>query len=350
MARIRTLRASRYLTLLMGGVIALAMAVTALPHDPYVRWQSFNGTMFERTAHFYERLHYDPTPVDVVFIGSSRTAIGVNPAMLQDDLDERGLNLDVVNLSLPASGMDVRLVEAREALAAHPETQLLVISVVEALPRDGHQAFGDLATTEEILSAPILTNRNLPENLLRLPMRQMKLAAATALPEAFGVRRTFSAADYAGTLTNGGELAGWAPQEPNHPYDSEAHEHELAAESAFRKADMTPPILPENLAWIEFGVSRSSIEEIVELARANNTQIAFLFIPFFEGYHEPAELDWLEQYGPVWRTDFIRLDPRNYRDAAHASPRAEPLISAWLAERIASDFPNLTTQSEEADD
>ena len=337
MASRRSLSASRYIASILVGTVALAILAVALPHDPYVRWQSFQGTMFERTRYFYERLHFDPTPVDVVFIGSSRTATGVEPRLLQQDLERRGLNYNVVDLSLPSDGMDIRVVEAREALLTHPETRLLVISVVEALPRDGHQAFGDLASVGDILSSPVIVNRSLPENLLRLPMRQMKLAAATALPDAFDVQRTFLPDEYAGTLASGRDLSGWSPQQPRHPYDSTAHAADLAAESAFRKKDMTPPILPESLAWVEFGVSRSSIEEISRMARENGTRLAFLFLPFYDGYEAPAELKWLEQFGPVWSATQLRRDPQNYRDAAHGSPHAVPVINEWLAEKIAQD-------------
>ena len=73
------------------------------------------------------------------------------------------------------------------------------------------------------------------------------------------------------------------------------------------------------------------------MARENGTRLAFLDLPFYDGCEAPAELHWLEQFGPVWSATQLRGDPRNYRDAAHGSPRAVPVINAWLAEKIAQD-------------
>jgi len=327
-----------YLALL--GVVSLLLAVlaTALPHDPYIRYQSTKGTIFERTRYLYERLHFDPTPIDVVFIGSSRTAGGVDPEVLEQQLEQRGLNLHVANLSMPASGMDIRVVEAREALRSHPEIKLMVISVVEAFPRDGHQAFGDLATTGDILGSPWLVNRNLPDWILRLPMRQIKLFAASLLPDAFGYTTTFDPELYPGTTAAASDLPGWQPNNARFLFRSEGHRREVASESAMRQREITPPILPESLAGVEFGVSRKSLQTLVNLARETDTQLVFLYLPFYDGYAKPREADWLSERAPFWNAAFFRTDASNYRDAAHASPLGVPKLNAWLADRIAGQL------------
>ena len=67
-----------YLAVLAVAGLVLAVLAAALPHDPYIRYQTTKGTIYERTRFQYERLHFDPTPIDIVFIGSSRTAGGVD--------------------------------------------------------------------------------------------------------------------------------------------------------------------------------------------------------------------------------------------------------------------------------
>jgi hypothetical protein len=328
----------RYLAIFALGCISLAVAATALPHDPYVRWQSLRGTMFEPAGYYFERLHFDPAPVDVVFIGSSRTETGVSAPLLEGDLARRGLPLRVANLSLPAAGMDIRVVEAREALRARPDTKLLVISVVESLPRDGHQAFGEIATTADIFGSPWLVNRTLPANVLRLPMRQIKLWAATAMPEAFGYPPRFDPSRYPGSAIDYRGLPGWKPVEPTWPYGSAQHAADLAAESDRRKRGMTRPLLPAGMADVEYGVSRGSIEAIARLARANGTKLVFLYLPFYRGYDRPTDTEWLRRYGPIWSPGWMRFDPRNFRDAAHPSPSVLPRLNAWLAGKITEEL------------
>lgn len=323
--------AARYIIAILAGVTALLMICLIIPHDPYVRWQSLNGTIFHRAEFHYERLHFDPTPVDVVFIGSSRTASGVVPEELERQLAERGSPLRVVDLSLPASGMDIRVTQVREALAAHPEIRLLVFAVVEALPRDGHQAFGDLGSTAEVLTSPVLVNRNLPASVLRLPMREVKLGAASALPEAFGFKTRFDPQSYLGTLYDYG--AGTS-HPADYDYRSAEHEAALRLESRRRKREITPPLLPERFADVEFGVSRESIETVLRLAADNGTDVVFLFLPFYEGYEEPRDAAWIRARGPLWIADWMRTEPSYYADAAHSSPVVRERLNGWFAEQI----------------
>ena len=334
----RKLSSRSYLAVLAIGCILCAVLATMLPHDPYIRYQITKNTIYERTRYQYERLHFDPTPIDVVFIGSSRTAGGVEPALVERGLRENGIPLHIANLSLPATGMDIRIVQAREALRTHPEIRLMIIPVIETFPRDGHQAFGELATTRDILSSHWLINRNLPTSLLRLPMRQMKLFAATLLPDAFGYQARFDLATYAGSLAAARDMPGWQPPQTAFPYGSRGHARAIEGEARKRMAELTPPLLPESLGWMEFGVARGAIEDLLAIAEKNDTRVVFLYLPSFLGYKQPREAEWLRARAPLWIADMLQGDPANYTDAAHLSPVIKPQLNAWLAERIAAEF------------
>jgi hypothetical protein len=320
--------------MLMTGLACYAGAV-ALPHDPEIRYQSFKGTMFARTEWIYDRIHHDPAPIDVVFLGSSRTEASMRPTMIEPLLAQRGQDLRVVNFALPATGYDIRETLADEVLR-HKRIKLLVIDVTERLPRDGHQAFGDLATAGQILRAPWLVNRNLPHDLLRLPVRQIDLALATLDRQANGYRARFEPADYAGSTAD-------PPNSKPESQDltvlgSPAHLALLEAQSRRRYRETTPPILPASLGGIEFGVSRTYIERVTAQARRQGVKVAFLFLPFYKGPAAPEEERWLQQFGPVWKADYLRTDPHNYRDSGHTSANAETRASVtrWIAAHISA--------------
>jgi hypothetical protein len=323
----RPLRLGWVLTVMAFGCLVSAVTAVALPHSAYIRYQSLQGTIYDHARWIYERIHFDDTPIDIAFVGSSRTYAGVIPALVEAALEKRGHgDLRVANLSLPASGFDIRYTTVRELLETR-DVKLLVFSLVEAFPRDGHQAFGDLGTVGEILSSPWIVNRTLPQNVARLPMRQMRLALASAVPGAFGMDRDFDPARYSGASTPDGS-------EGKPVQTDEAHAKDLANESRMRKSEITPPILPESLSWIEFGVSQTYVKRIVALAEAHHTRVAFLFLPFFDGYEMPLEAHWVERYGPLWNADFMMHDPANYKDAAHGSANVTPAIADWLADHL----------------
>ncbi len=316
-------------------VAALVVAVLLLPVSPYIRYQNLNDTIYARAKWIYERIHYDPAPIDVVFIGSSRTGAAVYPSQLEPALKARGIDAAVVNFSLPSTGFDIRDTIIRE-LYSEKKPRLIVFSVVEAFPRDGHEAFGEIATEGEIAGAPLIVNRNLPQNLLRLPMRQLSLSLASWMPETYGWQGQFNPATYAGTTSDLHEIL--RSDSDIAEFGTTEHADVLAKEAARRKREITPPILPDSLAWVEFGVSRSYVERIAKLAEANGTEIAFLFLPFYTGPEAPMEERWLDQFGPVWKADLIRDDPNNYRDSGHAAPTARVvgMVTNWLADRVAS--------------
>lgn len=316
-------------------VAALVAVALMLPVSPYIRYQSLNDTIYSRAKWIYERIHFDPTPIDIVFIGSSRTGAAVFPSQLEPALKDRGIDAHVVNFSLPSSGFDIRDTILRETFT-EKKPRLIVFSVVEAFPRDGHEAFGELATLGEVAGAPLIVNRTLPKNLLRLPMRELSLSLATLAPETNGWQGRFDPTTYEGTVTDlhdilrsDAEIAEFATPE---------HKTMLTDQAKRRKWDITPPILPDSLAWIEFGVSRSYIQRIAELAKENGTEIAFLFMPFYSGPDAPMEYAWLQQFGPVWTAGFLREDPTNYKDSGHAAntPRVIGMVTDWLADNVSS--------------
>ena len=235
------LRAGQFLGV-VGAVFVLLFAATlALPQNPYIRYQAFKGTIFDRLGWVYERLVFDPTPIDVLIVGSSRTARGANMADLEQALAARGLDLHVANISIPASGFDWRLTAIHEALKHHPEIKLVIWELVEVFPRDGHQAFGDLATPGEILSAPWVINRTLPQNIAALPYRQLELALASELPGIFGYRRSFDPAAYPGTTPDHRVFndPNWTPDEEAKQLGNLDHALTIARDSAQRRREIT---------------------------------------------------------------------------------------------------------------
>jgi hypothetical protein len=100
----------RSLTAVM--VILLVAALSAagaasLPDNPYQRFQllpELNG----RLAWIYERIHYDPEPIDVGIIGPSRTFTGVGSGEVEQHLSLLGKSARVVNFSLLFQGRNAQ--------------------------------------------------------------------------------------------------------------------------------------------------------------------------------------------------------------------------------------------------
>lgn len=89
---------------------------------------------------------------------------------------------------------------------------------------------------------------------------------------------------------------------------------------------------------LEFGVSRSYVRDLAKLGEEHGFDTAFLFLPFYDGYGDALEADWVQQYGDYWAARFLATDPENYVDAAHGSSLGISRLTPWLAERIAGSL------------
>ena len=166
----------------------------------------------------------------------------------------------------------------------------------------------------------------------------MELALASAAPGVFGLRPDFDPETYLGPAPDHRTFndPDWAQKENTRNLDSAAHATAVADESRRRRREITPPVLPEPLQRYEFGVSRHYVQELAELGREHGFEAAFLFLPFYDGYEAAAEADWVSDYGHYWGAPFLREDPANYADAAHASSQGVARITPWLADWIAA--------------
>lgn len=319
---------------IFGSAVAFAVAACLLPEDPYQRWQLLDDTIHARAHWIYDRIHHDPTPIDVVFIGPSRVGQGVNAPQLETTLRALGRPAHVVNFALPENGRDINYTISKETFSAK-SPKLLVIGVLEKPSRLGHPAFKYIADRSDVVWPGYITDIHYFSNLIYLPYRQLRLFMADLWPASQGLSKSFDPAHYGGeSVDTTGSVV--LP-------DGSVKEGELPASAAeldrgVRKLErgMHPPFLPQQFRDEEFGDERSYTRRIVALARAHGTKVAFVFIPYFSGPTTVQEQAFYEQYGPVWNAGFLRDHPEWYADYGHLTRTGAHQLTDWLSGRIAN--------------
>ena len=191
-------RALIYLALLAIFFVLCCVVSFLLPHDRYIRYQQLAHSDLFRSRWVYERIHYDKTPIDVAIIGSSRLETSVSAPILEEELSQKlGRPIHVANLAIPQEGRNLHFLVTRELLENHPETRIILVSVVENADLS-HPAFRYLADRSDLLLAPLFLNHYYFLDATFLPYRQMSYFIQTRFPKWFGVSPTFRK-DYAGT-------------------------------------------------------------------------------------------------------------------------------------------------------
>lgn len=320
----------------------IAVAVTAavgaclLPENEYARWRSLEGTPHEVLRWIYERSNFDPTPIDVVFVGHSRIGKCVSAPRLSAALAARGLPAHVENFSQPDTGRNINYAIVEQVLRTkHPK--LLVIGVTEKPSRFGHKAYKYIASTADIANPVYVGNVSWFADIVYLPFRHLK-GFASLIAENLGLEDDrFSPATYAGSSreTTGSTIASTGKRLEGHiPGNPEG----LRVGAAHFLASNHRPVLPDRFADIEFGDDRAYVRRIVALAHAHGVRVAFLFVPFYTGPTDVQENRFYGGYGPVWKADFTANRANWYMDYAHLTDTGADHVTDWLVDRVAGEL------------
>ena len=321
------------LVLVAVSFLALCAGTLLLPHDPYVRYQQLAPTLHFRTVWTYERLAFDKTPIDIAIIGNSRLQSGIAAPVVQTRLREMlGRDVHVANLSMPQEGRNAHFVIAQQLFEHHPEVKLVLLSAIEAMPRESHPAFRNIAAADTIVAAPVVINRSYLDDLAFVPYRQMSLFAQSLFPEAFELRE-FNRGDYLGpdfdtTQSFVSPTAGFVDREKG------STSEELGPVARERVRSITPPLLPASLAAAEFAVEYRYTRQIADLAKANGTAIGFVYLPIFANPEPLRQGDFYRAIGPVITAPCVAKRAEDYADYGHVTRAGAHDVSRKLAETL----------------
>jgi len=314
--------------------VVLCGATFLLPQDRYVRYQQLEKTLQFRTVWGYERIVYDPTPIDVAVIGNSRLEAGISAPVLGHNLTAAlGRRIHVANLAMPQEGRNAHYTVLKNLLDHRPEVKLVVISVIEQMARESHPAFRNLADPSEFVPAPLLLNTAYFTDLLFQPYRQMSVFVQSLWPGPFGVRRQFVPGRYAGTDLD--TTLSFDSPEGSHVDRDQIHtrsELELAAKE--RISGIHHPFLPPWAARYEFAEDRHYTEAMAALARAHHVRVVFVFAPVFDSGEYVAEAAYYRQFGSILDGRFLANEPSNYSDYGHLNRVGSARFTGWLAGQI----------------
>jgi hypothetical protein len=332
MGRLHPLRAT---VLVLAAALAMAGAACLAPDNPYQRWQLLNGTIFDNARWIYERCHFDPAPIDIAFLGPSRTKQGVNAPQLEAALAARGISAHVVNFAIlsPGRGADYAILEE---LLKTKKPRLIVVGVQESPDRDEHDAYRYLPPAGAILRPGLWRRLSYFPDVAYLPYRQLRLALAWALPAASGLSPQFVPKDYAGSAvdTTGGSINEGAAiinadiaAPPSTLIQASRRFRDRQEAHRPRSARARAVLLADDRAYMT---------TMLDLARRRGVKVAFLFIPYFEGPAQPETPRIYEGLGPVWNAAFVSDHADWWADFIHLSRAGATHLTDWLVGPVAS--------------
>jgi hypothetical protein len=323
----------RSYVLLLAASCAVGLAVmVALPHDKFLRYQGLNDGTAPTAYWIYERIHTDPTPIDVAFIGTSRTGMSIHSRRLEEDLQRLGIVAKAVNLHIVKNGVDMQYVVAKELLESR-KVKLLVVEMIDWEDRKTHPDFIFLADTMDVITAPLLINVNYFSNLVRLPGRQIDLFLQTQ-EQRFGCNPPSYVPPYEGPNLDHAEFIRTLDgvRHDRGETHTQVEMNELHDE---QERLITPPLLPRSMNDLEFHIPRYYMNRILDLARVHGVGVVFLYTPRYGGPAQPAPY---QRYAN--RADLINpwAEVQNYSlwtDDTHVNWEGAKRLTDFVAQALA---------------
>ena len=338
----RNLPLSHFSLMVFATALAILIAACSLPHDRYLRFQSATDAAIVKAGWIYERIHFDPTPIDVVFIGTSHTVFGIDSEMVERVCREAGgKRCASVNFGLQHLGRNVHWVLAREVLQTR-KPRLLVVEVQETEFRALHPAFPYLADASDLVSAPLVINTSFFPDLARLPLRQITLFSQSRAPSLFGVREDFVPALYRGPHWDDTFAEMGSSEHPivnSRPRTGVISVAELERERVHLESTNDANLrLPEQLRPLEYRANLFYLEKLLNLAREKGIEIRLLYMPTYHGPQTPAFAFFYDKFTSIWRIPREIVDRHElWQDIGHLNHAGAVALSEWLGAEIAKD-------------
>jgi hypothetical protein len=322
-------QAALLLALFAAAVGAWTVLAILLPHDRYIRYQQLTDSDLFNSRWVYERIHFDKTPIDVAIIGSSRVGAAVSAPVLERELSAKFHRpIHVANLAIPEEGRNLHYLVTRELLESHPETKIILVSVVEQADLS-HYAFRYLADARDILGGPLVINHYYFLDAAYLPYRQMSYFMQTLFPAWFGVSRT-PRKDYFGTGFDTTESF-YLPS--GKLVDRSSIMSEVKLEAGSRKL-----IAEDGGQWhpasqwheLNYPLERAYTRKLAQVARNHGVETVFVRLPFYQALPGMYDAAFYREFGPLLDAQQLCCDPRLFMDTGHFNRYGTAKVSPWL--------------------
>lgn len=326
----------RFIAVSLAACISAMVGMCFLPSPEYSRFFQVDERGKLKAPWIYERIHFDETPIDVAFFGTSRTDGAIATRLLEDELEAKlGRKVEVVNFAVQNNGRNMQYALMKE-LFEHREVKLVMIEVGTLEDRYGHPHFVLVADDEDIVTAPVLINLKYVDDLLRLPGRDFFLFGSW-LTEKLGL--TASPSEGREYFGDNFDRVARIPLRVEGEFldrdreNSREKQEELAANYA---AGITPALFPRWMEALEYRMERYYVDKLAVLAKAHGSTMGAHFLPLYGRFEIPRHVEALrrDRLPLVSAPDFIR-DHRCWLDADHLNARCGERYTKYMAGQIA---------------
>lgn len=304
-------------------LLPLVFGVVFLLYGPPNKQQGYNYMLksCEKGNWLYNRIFEHETPVDIAFLGTSRTICGLNDSTIEQDLSTiGGAIVHVSNLAFCRPGRSLDYVILKD-LFKHHQPKLIVLEIREKEDRFNHRDFPYIADGGDVLFQHLLLNQRYFGGIHLAIDRRFQYYRQKVM----GTTKTYpdEASSYhhrvADLYASPESLINSSTNKQKDPYDNYTQ-------------------LKQWRERVNQKLGMSYVKAITSMARKNGTAIVFLYLPSFkeDQVFLPRNYESYLKLGPViLPPDSLITNMEHWADPNHMNLKGSKLISRFLAIELA---------------
>lgn len=260
----------------------------------------------------YHRIFENPNPIDVAFLGTSHSGCAIDGKMLEDSIPV----VHFANLAYCQPGENIEFVVLKDLLTKHrPKHIFYEVRLVRDFTT--HRDFGTIADLSDVIKAPVIHNQYYLKDLFKN----------------YRVRYIYFQDKLMNVLPD--EYASDAFGDHNLLYDvGKVIDPERAAKHLEYQRSRLPKLSDDMSGEWKMQFPNHYILKVIELARENDIELTFLYIPAFGMVSEnPSDLNFLKEYGEVVIPPAsLFRNQELWMDVEHFNRNGATEFTSWLIE------------------
>lgn len=293
-------------------LLPILVILAIIPVNKRLVYQGLKEDCANHGIWIHDRMHINVTPIDLAFLGSSKTMNAVNDKLLSDSIS----NIQIANLGYCRLGRNFSFALFKELLTVK-KPQHLVIEVREKEDRYSHPIFPHLAESEDVMFPNLLFNRDVLDDMWTHFAYKIEILQDEIYQ-----------------------------REPIFPIDSNDFGFEsFNGDFDFEYYDKIKQKKPkptlsdfENDFYNTF--PRKYFKKINDLCVEKNIRLSFLYLPSYTSTSVlPTEYETYSQYGTVLLPpSSIFTNHSNWFDNKHLNKKGANELSLWLLEQLQTEY------------
>jgi hypothetical protein len=308
--------------------IVILCGLALLKHDKYIRYQMLDVGTYKAASWIYERIHFDKTPIDIAFFGTSHTMNAIDSVIVESSLNEKSQNKRrVVNFAIPHFGRDMHHTLVK-LLLAERKPEVIILEVREQEARDLHPGTHYLADIEDVFTAPLIVNFRYLGNLIRQPLRQVSALSYEYFAGFFGRSFAFDQENYVGKHLNHALI--WPDGKKREGVVDKQQIDNVKIQTSPEKHNEFNIASIRN--FLEHNANLYYINEISALAVKNKVELVFLYLPSYGMAEQPANEGLYLTHGKIIKPALTTLRNKSlWSDLGHLNASGAEQVSNEIA-------------------